>query len=82
MSYIIGNLPPIKCFVRREYLYNFEKERRAPSMMQAWFSSSENKKTNDYNHVLDKLQDYMLNGKTLARTFYQKFSDEETKYFW
>jgi hypothetical protein len=25
MSYIIGNLPPIKCFVRREYLYNFEK---------------------------------------------------------
>jgi hypothetical protein len=42
-------------------------------------SSSENKNTNDYNHVLDKLQDYMLNGKTLARTFYQKFSDEETK---
>jgi len=25
MSYIIGNLPPIKCFVRKEYLYNFEK---------------------------------------------------------
>jgi len=25
MSYIIGNLPPIKCFLRREYLYNFEK---------------------------------------------------------
>lgn len=25
MSYIIGSLPPIKCFVRREYLYNFEK---------------------------------------------------------
>ena len=25
MSYIIGNLPPIKCFVRREFLYNFEK---------------------------------------------------------
>jgi len=25
MSYIIDNLPPIKCFVRREYLYNFEK---------------------------------------------------------
>ena len=25
MSYIIGNLPPIKCFVRREYLYNFDK---------------------------------------------------------
>jgi len=24
MSYIIGNLPPIKCFVRKEYLYNFE----------------------------------------------------------
>ena len=25
MSYIIANLPPIKCFVRREYLYNFEQ---------------------------------------------------------
>jgi hypothetical protein len=25
MSYIIGSLPPIKCFVRREFLYNFEK---------------------------------------------------------
>ena len=25
MSYIIASLPPVKCFVRREYLYNFEK---------------------------------------------------------
>jgi hypothetical protein len=25
MSYIIAALPPLKCFVRREYLYNFTK---------------------------------------------------------
>jgi hypothetical protein len=25
MSYIIASLPPIKCFVKREFLYNFEK---------------------------------------------------------
>jgi hypothetical protein len=25
MSYIVASLPPIKCFVRREFLYNFEK---------------------------------------------------------
>ena len=25
MSYIIASLPPIKCFVRREFLYNFDK---------------------------------------------------------
>ena len=25
MSYIVGSLPPIKCFVKREFLYNFEK---------------------------------------------------------
>ena len=29
-------------------------------------------KQEDYNHVLNKLQDYMLTGKTLARTFYQQ----------
>ena len=40
----------------------------------------------DYNHVLNKLQDYMLTGKVLARTFYQqgtsiqnKTKNEETK---
>ena len=25
MSYIVASLPPLKCFVRREFLYNFEK---------------------------------------------------------
>jgi hypothetical protein len=25
MSYLIASLPPLKCFVRREFLYNFEK---------------------------------------------------------
>ena len=25
MSYIIASLPPIKCFVKREFLYNFQK---------------------------------------------------------
>lgn len=25
MSYIVGSLPPLKCFVRREFLYNFKK---------------------------------------------------------
>lgn len=25
MSYLIANLPPIQCYVRKEYLYNFEK---------------------------------------------------------
>ena len=25
MSYIVGSLPPIKCFVKKEFLYNFEK---------------------------------------------------------
>ena len=25
MSYIVASLPPIKCFVRKEFLYNFEK---------------------------------------------------------
>ena len=25
MSYLVASLPPIKCFVRREFLYNFEK---------------------------------------------------------
>lgn len=33
----------------------------------------------DYNHVLNKLQDYMLTGKVLARTFYQQASDNEPK---
>jgi hypothetical protein len=33
--------------------------------------SAANKKE-DYNHVLNKLQDYMLTGKILARTFYQQ----------
>ena len=25
MSYIVASLPPLKCFVRREFLYNFTK---------------------------------------------------------
>jgi hypothetical protein len=25
MSHIIANLPTVKCFVRREFLYDFEK---------------------------------------------------------
>ena len=25
MSYILSSLPPIKCFIKREFLYNFEK---------------------------------------------------------
>ena len=25
MSFLIANLPPIKCFVRKEFLYDFEK---------------------------------------------------------
>ncbi len=25
MSYLVSSLPPLKCFVRREFLYNFEK---------------------------------------------------------
>ncbi len=25
MSYLVASLPPLKCFVRREFLYNFEK---------------------------------------------------------
>jgi len=25
MSYLVANLPPIRCFVRKEYLYDFEK---------------------------------------------------------
>ncbi len=25
MSHIVANLPPIKCFVRKEFLYDFEK---------------------------------------------------------
>jgi hypothetical protein len=25
MSYIVASLPPLKCFVKREFLYNFEK---------------------------------------------------------
>jgi len=37
-----------------------------------------NKQT-DYNHVLNKLQDYMLTGKVLAKTFYQQGSDNEHK---
>jgi hypothetical protein len=33
----------------------------------------------DYNHVLNKLQDYMLTGKVLARTFYQQGSSIQNK---
>lgn len=33
----------------------------------------------DYNHVLNKLQDYMLTGKVLARTFYQQGSSSQNK---
>jgi hypothetical protein len=33
----------------------------------------------DYNHVLNKLQDYMLTGKVLARTFYQQGSTIQNK---
>jgi hypothetical protein len=25
MSHIVANLPPVKCFVRKEFLYDFEK---------------------------------------------------------
>jgi hypothetical protein len=25
MSYIVASLPPVKCFVRKEFLYNFQK---------------------------------------------------------
>jgi hypothetical protein len=35
-------------------------------------------KKDDYNHVLNSLQDYMLTGKTLARTLYQQPSDNDT----
>ena len=36
-------------------------------------------KQTDYNHVLNKLQDYMLTGKVLAKTFYQQGSNNERK---
>jgi len=32
----------------------------------------------DYNHVLNKLQDYMLTGKVLARTFYQQSTNNDS----
>jgi hypothetical protein len=25
MAHIIANLPPVKCFIRKEFLYDFEK---------------------------------------------------------
>ena len=25
MSYLVANLPPIQCFIKKEYLYDFEK---------------------------------------------------------
>ena len=25
MAHIVANLPPVKCFIRKEFLYNFEK---------------------------------------------------------
>jgi hypothetical protein len=36
-------------------------------------------KQTDYNHVLNKLQDYMLTGKVLAKIFYQQGSNNEPK---
>ena len=33
----------------------------------------------EYNHVLINLQDYMLNGKVLARTYYQHSDEENSK---
>uniref|UniRef100_A0A6C0D838 Uncharacterized protein n=1 Tax=viral metagenome TaxID=1070528 RepID=A0A6C0D838_9ZZZZ len=37
-------------------------------------------KTNDYNHVLNKLQDYMLTGKLMANISYnQSFSNDKNK---
>lgn len=33
----------------------------------------------DYNHVLNKLQDYMLTGKVLARTFYQQSTNNDSE---
>jgi hypothetical protein len=25
MSYLVANLPPVQCFVKKEYLYDFQK---------------------------------------------------------
>jgi hypothetical protein len=36
-------------------------------------------KQNDYNDVLNKLQDYMLTGKVLARTFYQQSATSDSE---
>ena len=36
-------------------------------------------KQNDYNDVLNKLQDYMLTGKVLARTFYQQSANSDSE---
>ena len=35
-------------------------------------------KKDDYNHVLNSLQDYMLTGKTLAKTLYQQTTENDT----
>jgi hypothetical protein len=40
MSYIVSALPPIKCFVKREFLYNFTKG-------DDWFYNIEERKENE-----------------------------------
>jgi hypothetical protein len=40
MSYLIASLPPLKCFVRREFLYNFEK---GHGELDDWFYTIESR---------------------------------------
>ena len=52
MSYIIGSLPPIKCFVKKEFLYDFKAAQtiftvdgtRKWSAGDDWFYSIEERK--------------------------------------
>lgn len=62
MSHIIANLPPIKCFVRREFLYNFEKGHG--ELVPCWWVSIKSLRgqafrieayLNEYGALYDKL---------------------------
>lgn len=62
MSHIVANLPPVKCFVRKEFLYNFEKGHG--ELVPCWWISIKSLRgqafrieayLNEYGALYDKL---------------------------
>jgi len=62
MSFLVANLPPVKCFIRREFLYDFEKGHG--ELEPCWWISIKSQRSqafrieaylNQYGALYDKL---------------------------